>query len=93
LVTEIYSEFDVELYNLFYTYSFQALKHPSPITRTNALKIINEISLHEYEPILAKIDCIYKLINDNWWEVCAQILIICSNLLLFLAQENEAQNY
>ena len=51
-------DFDDDLYNLFFYYSIIAIDNPSPITRTNGLKIINEISLfqYRYQRVLQKIE-------------------------------------
>ncbi|KAL4471200.1 hypothetical protein ABPG72_007567 [Tetrahymena utriculariae] len=90
LITQNYEDdFDVELYRVFFTYSIRSLTSTSPITRVNALKILNEICFYDYIPVLSKIQTLNNLINDDWWEVKAQILIICQNLLLYLAQEDE----
>ncbi|KRX05819.1 Calponin homology domain [Pseudocohnilembus persalinus] len=87
LVTQDYGDdFDGELYQLFSHFAFQSLYSSSPFMRTNCLKIINEILYYSYEPILAKMHKLQKLIFDDWWEVKAQILIITANLLLYIAQ-------
>lgn len=60
LVTQNYEQnFDEEfeeLYNLFFYYSMTALDSPSPLQRVNGLKIINEISLFNYQRVLQRLD-------------------------------------
>ena len=80
-------QFDETLYVMMKTTAENALMLPSPYTRTFGLKILNEICNVNYFPVLSLIEKFDKLINDDWWEVKAQILIICSNLLLFLSEE------
>jgi hypothetical protein len=40
------------MYNFFKNYSFLSLNSPSPLTRTNGLKIINEIARWDFIPVL-----------------------------------------
>ena len=77
-----------DFYHLLFFYSMQGLDSSSPITRANSLKILNEISLISYQPVVTLTHKLKKLLKDDWWEVKAQLLIICSNVLLILIHEN-----
>eukprot|EP00825_Cyclidium_porcatum_P051511 TRINITY_DN949_c0_g1_i1.p1 TRINITY_DN949_c0_g1~~TRINITY_DN949_c0_g1_i1.p1 ORF type:complete len:805 (-),score=152.08 TRINITY_DN949_c0_g1_i1:109-2523(-) len=89
LIQYNYEDFDEELYNQLLHYSTIQLDSPSPRSRTNALKILNEITIINPYPILGLLGKFQKLIKDNWWEVSCQIIIICSNLLHYLAKKDE----
>lgn len=80
-------QFDEVLYEMMKQNAETAIMLPSPYTRTFGLKILNEISNVNFYPVLSLIEKFDKLINDDWWEVKAQILIICTNLLLYLSEE------
>eukprot|EP00828_Plagiopyla_frontata_P044090 TRINITY_DN708_c0_g1_i1.p1 TRINITY_DN708_c0_g1~~TRINITY_DN708_c0_g1_i1.p1 ORF type:complete len:736 (+),score=116.88 TRINITY_DN708_c0_g1_i1:25-2232(+) len=82
------AEMDDDFYNLFLFYSIMAIEFASPIARTNGLKILTEICRISYFQILNLLSKFEKLLDDDWWEVKAQILIICARLLLILWQEN-----
>jgi hypothetical protein len=71
LIQHPYPHLDVELYNLFFYYAVLALDSPSPLTRTNGLKILSEVAKWNYRHVLEKVDKIQKLMNDGWWEVRA----------------------
>jgi hypothetical protein len=49
---EIEEEFSEELYNLYFYYALQALDFPSPISRTHGLKILSEIIMIGFTPVL-----------------------------------------
>ena len=59
---------DDDLYNLFIYYDMIAIEFSSPITRANGLRIINEISNINYQPILNLMKKFEKILNDIWWE-------------------------
>ena len=92
MVNYPFNDFDPELYNLFYYYSIQGLSNSSPLIRTHSLKILNEITPANPIPILNCIPKFKLLLKDGWWEVQTQILIISSNLLLFITKQLQACN-
>jgi hypothetical protein len=51
-----YPSLDAELYNLFFYYAILALDSPSPLTRTNGLKVLGEVARWNYNPVLEKVD-------------------------------------
>lgn len=77
-----YPSIDEELYNFFSNYAFLSLDSPSPLTRTNGLRIIKEVAKWSFKPVLEKMDRIRRLMDDSWWEVRAQGMCICADLLL-----------
>lgn len=89
LIQVPYPSLDAELYNLFFYYAILALDSPSPLTRTNGLKVLSEVARWNYKPVLEKVERVQRLMKDSWWEVRAMGLIICANLLLFIADEEE----
>ncbi|CAD8183309.1 unnamed protein product [Paramecium pentaurelia] len=88
LIQSDYPSQDEELYRFFLNYAFNSLDSPSPLTRANGLRIINQISSWDYFPVLQKINRIQRLMNDSWWEVRAQGMCICADLLLQIAQNS-----
>ena len=84
-------EMDEEFFNLYLYYSMIALEFANPITRANGLKIIAEITNINYNPILSFMKKFEKLKKDAWWEVKSQLLVISSNLLQCLMNEDPEQ--
>lgn len=84
-------EMDEDFFNLYLYYSMMAIESTSPITRTNGLKIIAEITAINYNPILSFMKKFERMKKDYWWEVKAQLLVISSNLLQCLMHEDPEQ--
>ena len=82
-------EMEDELYNLLLYYCMIAVECPSAITRTRGLKVINEIVHVNYKPILSLIHKLARLTQDLWWEAQAQLLILCAQLLVYLATDRQ----
>jgi len=91
VVVSFYSEedFTEDLFNLYFYYAIVALDFPSPVTRAQGLKILNEIVYINYIPVIQIIGKLENLAKDQWWEVKALILILCSSLLLYISKEKE----
>ena len=85
------NEMDEDFFNLYLYYSMIALEFANPITRANGLKIIAEITIINYNPILSFMKKFDKLKKDSWWEVKSQLLVISSNLLQCLMNEDPEQ--
>ena len=77
---------------MYFGYAKIGINSPSPYTRTNGLKILNEISNIHFNPVLEIKDKLAIFSNDNWWEIKAQVIIICTNLLLYLVQDTPNNN-
>lgn len=61
----IEEDMDEDFYNLFLYYSMIALEFPSPIARANGLKIISEISIVNFTPILSFMS-IFIIFSSNY---------------------------
>lgn len=53
------------------------------------MKILNEISKFNTSKIYLSLETLKQLSDDAWWEIKAQILIICSNQLEFMDSNRE----
>jgi len=91
VVVSFYSEedFTEDLYNLYFYYAIVSLDFPSPVTRAQGLKILNEIVYINYVPVIQIIGKLENLSRDQWWEVKALILILCSSLLIYISKEKD----
>lgn len=83
-------DFTEELYNMYFYYAMLALDFPSPITRTQGLKILSEIVYISFNPVIQILGKFDNLAKDTWWELRALIIIVCSSLLLYISREKEA---
>jgi hypothetical protein len=74
------------LWSEFYYYGFLALQNSSPSTRVNGAKIVSrlftDIIIVNNEMISEKLSNLQRLIEDPWWEVRAQGLIIFKSILM-----------
>lgn len=73
--------FEAEILEFYWTKATYILGYPSPKVKTNGLKILNEISKFNYSKLAGCYATLRLLCNEVWWEVKAQILIICANQL------------
>jgi len=104
VVVSFYNEedFTEDLYNLYFYYAIVSLDFPSPVTRAQGLKILNEIVYINYVPVIQVIGTfsewnnakillgkLENLSRDQWWEVKALILILCSSLLIYISKEKD----
>jgi len=91
VVVSFYNEedFTEDLYNLYFYYAIVSLDFPSPVTRAQGLKILNEIVYINYVPVIQVIGKLENLSRDQWWEVKALILILCSSLLIYISKEKD----
>jgi len=63
---------------------------PSPVTRTKCVSILSYLSRLALDPILPLIPVLAKQSRDDYWELKGQLLILCSNSLLYFNQIEEA---
>jgi hypothetical protein len=76
----------------FYWYkSMKILNYSYPSMKANGLKILNEISRFNMSKIFLSLQSLQRLADESWWEIKAQILIICSNQLEYIESQEEAQ--
>ena len=73
--------FEGEIFNFYWTKAIYFLEFPCPKIRTNALKILNEISRFDYTRMPSCYAHLRLQCSEVWWETKAQILIICANQL------------
>lgn len=73
--------FEKEILDFYWAKAICLLDYPCPKMRTNGLKILSEISHFDFSKMPACYAHLRIQCNDPWWEIKAQILIICSNQL------------
>lgn len=74
-----------EIYSFYFTEASQGLHALSPVTRTKCLSILSYFTRVDVEPILPLIPAIQKIAKSNceYWELKGQLIILCSNALLY----------
>lgn len=73
-----------EIYSFYLNEATQGIHSGSPVTRTKCLSILSYFTRIDVEPILPLILTIKKLAkSSDYWELKGQILILCSNALLY----------
>ena len=73
--------FEKEILDFYWTKAIYLLDYPCPKMRTNGLKILSEISHFDFTKMPACYPHLRMQCSDSWWEIKAQILIICANQL------------
>lgn len=88
--------FEGQILDFYWTKAFNILNTSSPKMKTNGLKILNEISRYNFTRMSASYATLRVLCSETWWEVKAQIMIICANQLelieLASQEEQSGQN-
>jgi hypothetical protein len=82
---------DEHLLEHYMYYAFLALQSPQPKIRVAGLSILVTVtaSSQEHPPhVLQQLPCFSSLVLDTWWEVQAQLLLLTSQLLNFIATAN-----
>ena len=78
----------LEIFSFYYKEASQGLHSSSPVTRTKCLSILSYFTRIDVEPILPLLPSIAKLCkSSDYWELKGQILILCSNALIFFNAE------
>jgi len=73
-----------EIYSFYLSEAQQGLHSLSPVTRTKCLSILSYFTRVDVEPILPLLPSIAKLAkHSDYWELKGQLLILCSNALLY----------
>lgn len=85
-------DYDPKLFNFYWFYALLAIENSSPKIKAAGLKIINEISTVNTATVLNIVPKLKVLSIDDWWEIKTQILIICANLLMCLADDDDKQD-
>eukprot|EP00927_Polykrikos_kofoidii_P044363 TRINITY_DN38346_c0_g1_i1.p1 TRINITY_DN38346_c0_g1~~TRINITY_DN38346_c0_g1_i1.p1 ORF type:complete len:832 (-),score=162.57 TRINITY_DN38346_c0_g1_i1:128-2623(-) len=76
---------DEHLYEHYLYYALVALQSPQPIIRVAGLSILVSITASSEEHsrnVLTVLPSFQDLVQDDWWEVQAQLLLLVSQLLL-----------
>jgi len=86
---------DDNILDLYAYYALLGLQDLNPRTRVASLRMLSMIvtyaqSTNYIEHVLTMIPMIQCLVKDTWWEIQAQLLILCSNLLLRLGEVETA---
>jgi len=75
---------DQRLTDFYWMKAMHIIEYSYPKMKACGLKILNEFSKDNTYKMFISIENIKKLADDPWWEIKAQILIICSNQLEFI---------
>ena len=73
--------FEGEIFDFYWTKAVEVLNSSNPKMKTNGLKILNEISRFNFNKMPDCYATLRVLCSEVWWEIKAQILIICANQL------------
>jgi hypothetical protein len=79
---------DEHLLDLYIYYALIAMQSPQPRVRVAGISILSTITVcsSQHHSILALISNVTALANDEWWEVQAQLLLLCTHLLRKLSR-------
>lgn len=74
---------DEHLLDLYIYYALVAMQSPQPKIRVAGISILSTITMcsSQHQSIVALIPSIGNIANDDWWEVQAQLIMLCANLL------------
>lgn len=74
---------DEHFLDLYIYYALMAMQSPQPKIRVAGVSILSTITMSstQHQSIVALIPSFADLATDDWWEVQAQLLILCANLL------------
>ena len=78
---ELEPTFNESIFDIYLYYGLSGISSSSPLIRTAALRILINISKHNYESILGTVEKLRLLASDKYWEVPLVLVMISSNLL------------
>ena len=84
-------DFSNEIYDFYLRDAAQGIYQVSPVTRTKCVSILSYLSRIHLQPILSLFPFLLKMCRDDFWELQGQLLILCSNALLFFNTQPEGQ--
>merc|ERR1712217_829677 len=86
---------DEHLLDLYIYYALIAMQNPQPKIRVAGISILSTITTcsTQHQSIVALIPNFGALANDEWWEVQAQLLLLCAHLLSKLALMNRRDSH
>jgi hypothetical protein len=74
----------LEMYSFYYGEASHGINSISPVTRTKCLSILSYFTRVDVEPILPLVPALQKIAkNCEYWELKGQLIILCSNALLY----------
>lgn len=73
-----------EIFNFYLREAAQGIYSQSPVTRTKCVSILSYFSRIHLQPILPLVPILQKMCKEDYWELKGQLLILCSNALLYL---------
>lgn len=87
------------MYDFYFIVAKQGLHCTSPVTRTKALSILSQLVSCSIKPIFKLIPDIKKMVNEQYWELQGQLLILSNKSLqemcvdkIKCSDDNEDQN-
>jgi hypothetical protein len=72
---------DAELYDTYYGMGIKLLSSSHPNARLHSIAILAKLAGIDYIPMVSLLPVLKDLSTDYVWEIKAQIIILCSNLL------------
>lgn len=85
-------EIDSRIFYFYFYKSINIIHFSYPTMKANGLKILNEISKFHKTNFYSVSENLERLAGESWWEIKAQILIICANQLEYIENhENGSQ--
>lgn len=88
---ELEPSYNEVLFDIYMYYAMSGLSFQSPIVRTAALRMLNIMAEYNYELAFNLVDKFIALINDEYWEVKAQLYILACFLLKKVGDQQNAQ--
>lgn len=86
---ELEPNYNELLFDIYMYYAMSGLSFQSPIVRTASLRMLNIMADYNYELAFNLVDKFISLINDEYWEVKAQLYILACELVKKVeAQQN-----
>ena len=86
-VYQIDDDYDHRLFDYYWVKAMHIIEYSYPKMKACGLKILNEFSKQNISKMYLSMENIKKLTTQSWWEIQAQILIICSNQLEYLEKQ------
>jgi len=83
LLYEDGDDFAPELYDFYLREAAQGIYLVSPVTRTKCVSVLSYLSRIHLQPILPLVPYLQKMTREDHWELKGQLIILCSNALLF----------
>ena len=83
------TEFNHDLLLLYRSYCIVGIKHSAPSLRSACLSMISIIARQEFDQVVGMLSILNSMLDDDWWEVNAQLIVACSSLLDHLESHAE----